>query len=257
MKFRLLTLLVGLSLMPAPVTAVSWTSFDSEENGWWVRGGAIHHETYERDRTEAAVCENCHWWVHRICDSWTDENHGWCPSMRLRCPRDMSIVEIFRANALRRPNLNDSRWVRSGYSCIGEAGPISYGQISERISESNWIEPPPLKVTVSPPEAAIVNLPVKIKYLSPSLTPLKTFKVAGHLVRFQSRASRTLNCSYCIKTATQVRWQQTGSDTLDFKTNWTADVEVAGLVLQPDLGVVSQAFSLKFRIKKLTRKLIG
>lgn len=240
-----------------PIFANEWVKVDSARSGWQVSGGAVHHETYEKNRADAALCIDCHWWIHLICESWSDENHGWCPSMRLRCPRDMSLVEVFRANADVRPNFGDKAWVRTGYSCVGDAGPISYGEIFSRIRESKWLEPPVLQVQTSPPGITIVNLKTKLKFKSTSEMPTRSFTIADQPVKFSAIGTRSFECGSCFHLSqNEMVWRAKGTDTVKAKTRWSGTIEVSGLTLELDLPPVYQSRNLSLQINPLHRKLI-
>ena len=236
-----------------------WVTTEPSINGYLVRGGAIHHSSYEKDRTEAASCDNCFWQINAICESWEDETRGWCPSMRLRCPADLQIVEVFRANAKSQPPLQSGLWRRTGYSCIGTEGPAATGQIINRISARQFISLPALKFQTFPPVKTLVNLPTRVVFQSPNQLPDRKIQVAGIDVTFRAAASRSISCTGCSRISNRtVYWQRPGIVQITGTAVWQASFDALGIkgipITQP---YPNQKVESTLSVFQLNRKLVG
>jgi hypothetical protein len=176
--------------------------------------------------------------------------------MRLRCPADMQLVEVFRANAVLRPNMASDKWKRTGYSCVGERGPIALGQIVEVVNQEKYFQPPALKLSASPPNSTVVNLEVKIQFASSDKMPERQFTLAGQAIKFSAIAERAIACEKCRKTSSTVLiWQARGFDTLDIQSVWRPSIQVADLKLKLPIKTIEQSKKLKYEIRALTRRL--
>lgn len=236
-----------------------WVTAEPSINGYLVRGGAIHHSSYEKDRTEAASCDNCFWRISPICESWEDETRGWCPSMRLRCPADLQIVEVFRANATSTPSLQSGLWRRTGYSCIGKEGPAATGQIINRISARQFISLPALTFQTFPPARTLVNLPTRVVFLSPNQLPDRKIQIAGIDVAFRAAASRSISCTGCSRISNRtVYWQRSGIVQITGTAVWQASFDALGIkgipITQP---FPNQKVDSTLSVFQLNRKLVG
>jgi hypothetical protein len=258
----LVTLFLLINLFSAPPSASAqdeWVEVENAINGYLVSGGALHHSSYEKDRVEAATCEGCFWQIRRICESWEDEYRGGCIAMRLRCPSDMQVVEVFRANAIARPNLESSKWTRTGYSCVGEDGPASTEQIADRILASKFIELPELEFATKPPNRTLVNLPTRVVFNSPSRITDKKIKVAGIDVSFRASANRSVSCSSCLLIDNRtVFWQKSGPVEISSTARWRATFDAFGLSEIPvDRTPITQRKLSQLNVFQLQRKLTG
>lgn len=251
--------IIGLSAPNIAHASDEWVTTEPSINGYLVRGGAIHHSSYEKDRTEAASCDNCFWRISPICESWEDETRGWCPSMRLRCPADLQIVEVFRANATYTPALQSGLWRRTGYSCIGSEGPTATGQIINRISAQQLISLPALRFQTFPPVRTLVNLPTRVVFLSPNQLPDRKIKVAGINVTFRAAASRSISCTGCSRISNRtVYWQRAGVVQISGTAVWQASFDALGIkgipITQP---YPNQIVESTLNVFQLNRKLVG
>jgi hypothetical protein len=227
-----------------------------------VDGGVIHHSRYDKDRTEASTCEDCHWRINVLCLSWDDSFHGWCPTMLLNCPRDQRFAEVFRADALTRPSSGSSLWHRTGYTCLTDGGPASTRRIRDSINQQWRINVPPLNVTTLPPNTTLVNLPTKVTYLTAATTGNMSMKVAGIPVTFRARATRsylckpTWLCSYSLSSANSISFKRVGSITVYATAVWTATYDALGLTNLPvtDPNIV-QSDSATLTVTSLHRHL--
>jgi hypothetical protein len=207
----------------------------SNHDGYLVSGGIVNYENYIKDRTEAANCENCFWKIHEICKSWDDSNHRSCPWLRLQCPADMQLVEVFRFNGLNRPSYFSDDWYFVGYSCIGDAGPISSLQIATTLLDQWLIRVPKLQIKYFPPDDAILRQP--IKYLVTSTQSISFTKyVAGVKASLSSSSNLSFNCvnqndkSNCASFSNgELKFVKTGLNNLTAKSIWNATFEVNGI----------------------------
>lgn len=236
-----------------------WVTAEPTINGYLVRGGVLHHSTYDKDRTEAATCDNCFWRINPICESWEDETRGWCPSMRLRCPADLQIVEVFRANATTTPPLQSELWRRTGYSCIGAEGPAATGQIINRITSKQFINLPALKFQTHPPSKTLVNLPTRVAFQSPNQIPEKKIQVAGIDVYFRAVASRSISCTNCSRISNRtVYWHRSGVMQISGNAIWRASFDALGITGIPiTQSFPNQKVDNTLIVFQLNRKLVG
>ena len=255
----LICVLLSVSQSPSYADTVD-VSADGQT--YVVDGGVIHHSRYDKDRTEASTCENCHWRINVLCLSWDDSFHGWCPTMLLNCPRDQRFAEVFRADAINRPASGSSLWHRTGYTCLTDGGPASTRQIREMITHRWRINVPQLNVTTLPPNNTLVNLPVKVTYTTAATTGNLTAKVAGIPVTFRARATRsylckpTWLCTYSASNLNSISFRRIGAITLYATAVWTATYDALGLTNLPvsDPNVV-QSDSVTVNVISLHRHL--
>ncbi len=232
----------------------------ADGNSYLVTGGVIHHSNYTKDRTEAALCTTCHWRINIICSSWDDARHGWCPSMLLQCPRDQKLAEVFRADALVRPDLTSSLWHRTGYTCLVPGGPASVVRIRQSLTDNWRIPVPPLKLVTKPPTNTLIGLPTKIHVLSALELPDKAKTVAGIPVIFRAQAVRRLSCGLRCSVNAQhsaVTFSRLGAGRVLTVVSWTAHFDALGLENIPvsDSPIVQRVESF-FTVSSLHRTLI-
>lgn len=207
----------------------------SSQDAYLVSGGVVNYSNFTKDRSEAANCTTCFWKIKAICKSWQDSSHGSCPWLRLQCPANMQLVEVFRFNGLYRPNYYSSDWYFVGYSCIGESGPISTVQIADSLLDEWLIRVPKLQIKYSPPNDAILRQPIRYEVLSDqSLAFTKT--VAGVKTHLTSGSNLSFNCldqkgnSNCVtQSSGNLKFGKTGLLSLSAKSVWTAEFEIDGV----------------------------
>lgn len=252
-------ILVGLS-PTAPVIATSWVDVSADEDTYFVRGGVVHHSTYEDDRTEAATCENCHWRLEVLCQTFLVGSQGACPGLRARCGASSRPVAVYRANASSRPPTSSSLWHRTGYSCVGPGGPISTGEINSKLTGDWQVKVPTLTAVTVPPTNTLVNLPTLVKLTSPGRLIVSKPVVAGVEVTLYAVASRSVSClgaSCELPSARTLRFGDTGMATVTVKATWRGKYDANGLTgipISDDPIVQSKKYQLQ--VYSLHRKLI-
>jgi hypothetical protein len=238
LKIHLLIHLVVAGLLCVTYPAISHATTIEvlpQQDAYLVSGGVIHHTNYTKDRTEAASCSDCFWKIKEICKSWSDANHGSCPWLRLQCPVDMQLVEVFRANAISRPAFSSRDWYLVGYSCIGQSGPISTVEIATAITDSWLARVPNIRLKYLPPSDAILWHPLKYELLSPdSLTFTKT--ILGVRVTLNANSSVEFRCqslasiSNCISNnSNQIKFKKVGIYHLTAISKWRATYNALGV----------------------------
>lgn len=219
---------------PSPANATN-VEVLPQKDAYLITGGAIHHSNFTKDREEAATCENCFWKVVTICKSWLDTSHGSCPWLRLQCPVDMQLVEVFRANALARPAYASAEWYFVSYSCIGDAGPISSEDIANSLSQSWLVKVPQLQIRFSPPNDAILWHPLKFEILSNSsfvqtqtLLGTKVTLHASSFLDFQCNA--IANITSCLSVNSQkLKFKKVGIFQITATAKWDATYDALGI----------------------------
>lgn len=237
-RIQLLIHLLVAVLVPMTSPAISHATTIEvlpQQDAYLVSGGVIHHNNYTKDRTEAASCSDCFWKIKEICKSWSDTNHGSCPWLRLQCPADMQLVEVFRANAISRPIYTSGDWYFVGYSCIGQVGPISTVEIASAISDSWLAKVPNIRLKYQPPSDAILWHPLRYELLSPnSFTFVKT--ILGVRVTLQANSSVEFRCQSmtsilnCISSnSNQIKFKRVGIYKLTATSTWYATYNALGV----------------------------
>ena len=225
----------GLPQVSVPAQA-SNVEVLAQGDSYLISGGVIHHSNFTRDRKEAASCTDCFWKVQAICKSWQDSNHGACPWLRLQCPSDMQLVEVFRANAVFRPTVISSLWYFVGYSCIGDAGPISTIDLYDHLAKSWIIEVPKLRIRFSPANDAILSHPLKYEILSKTefdvardvFSTSVTLHAQSH-IEFACESS--FSSKHCIsQKSNQIKFKKVGLSYLFAKSIWSATFDAAGIL---------------------------
>jgi hypothetical protein len=221
------------SLAPSSATTIEVLP---QHDSYLVTGGVIHHTNFTRDRQEASVCETCFWKIKEICKSWLDSNHGSCPWLRLQCPADMQLVEVFRANAKYRPIYESKDWYFVSYSCIGDSGPASTVEISNQLSDSWVANVPRLRMKFYPASDAILWHPLKYQILSQSSFSL-TKKVLGVQVTLKARSSLDFICrnqnklENCLSIrANELKFKKVGILQVVTTAQWSATYDALGVV---------------------------
>lgn len=211
----------------APAFCDSINAYPTHD-GYIVTGGAIHHDNYSKSRDEAAKCQDCFWRILEICKSWQDESHRSCPWLRMQCPKDMQIVEVFRANTNQKPTINSGEWYFTGYSCIGESGPISTLDIASHLTDSWYLKLPELKIKYFPQHDAILRRLVKFDVLS-DLKIITSKNILGNEVTVTAEANLSFTCSdfsnstTCVKQfLNKIKLYQVGLQDVTAKTTWQA-----------------------------------
>ena len=237
-KLRILapipTLLVVLLYSPPSSSATS-VEVVAKSDSYLVSGGVIHHSNFTKDRDEAATCSTCFWKVTEICKSWLDTSHGSCPWLRLQCPVDMQLVQVFRANANSRPEFSSDEWYLVGYSCIGDAGPISTVDISTSLKQSSLQRIPALRIRYLPSNDAILWQALKYEVLSKeSFT--RTRRVLDVKVTLHAASSLSFKCKkftqlfQCISTnSNNLKFNQVGLFNLTATSTWQATYDALGV----------------------------
>lgn len=218
-------------------TSISATSIEviSNKDAYLVTGGIVNYVNYNKDRTEAANCENCFWKIHAICKSWDDANHRSCPWLRLQCPADMQLVEVFRFNGVNRPAYFSNDWYFVGYSCIGESGPISSVQIAYTIREQWLVKVPKLQIKYMPPNDAILRQSINYQVTSVSSISF-TKNVSGVPTTLSSASRLSFDCvdqNDKHRCATyldgELKFVKPGLNEITATSIWDATFEVEGV----------------------------
>lgn len=230
------------SLFATPAVADSIEAFPSSD-GYLISGGAVHHENFSKNREEAATCTNCFWKIVIICKSWDDQNHRSCPWLRLQCPKDTQVVEVFRANGNSRPKFDSSEWYFTSYSCIGESGPISTFEVTRLLQQSWFVKLPDLRIKYFPKSDAILWQPLRYQLLS-DLHLKRTKNILGHQVTVNANAKLGFTCrtspflNNCLRsTINKIKFTQVGVIQLTAQTTWEASYDLNGIQGIPINGV--------------------
>lgn len=255
----LLTIFAVLAISISPAEA-DWVETNAESGGYLITGGFVASSTYEKDRYEAATCQNCHWLVSAICISWDDENHGWCPYMVGKCPTGSQISEVFRANSVSRPILSSSLWRRTGYTCVGPNGPLSSQEIFSQIRESKFIKIPSLEFSTLPPGKSIVNLTFKIEFSSAAVIPDRQITVAGIPVIVRAAANRDIRClsldSCRNLTSRSLVFLNPGVTSFRVQSRWFGSFDALGLYAVPlDESAIVQTINRSLPVFEIHRRL--
>lgn len=232
---KLILIAIGVALGAISPSYATNIEVVAQHDSYLITGGVIHYTNYTKDRQEAATCKNCFWKVREICKSWLDTNHGSCPWLRLQCPVDMQLVEIFRANANARPPYISELWYFVGYSCIGEYGPISTIELSSKLSNSWVVGVPELRIKFFPPNDAILWHPIKYQVIS-NTSFSKAVDVFGTKVTLHANGDLAFECfqtrnpDSCISQKSNlIRFTSFGSKVLLTKSSWNATFDIHGI----------------------------
>lgn len=259
MRKLLLPFVIAVVCLALPTPAhAAWVSVTPDGESYLVTAGALFTDNYGGDRKEAATCSTCFWWVHRICASWDDANHGWCPWMLLQCPRDQQLAEVFRADANAFPPLDSPLWHRTGYTCIGDPDLLSARQVTTEVSDSWRMLIPPMGYRISPPGQTLVNLETIVEFSSPSYVTDARLLAGGIEARLYVTANRSVNCrtAGCRKlTATSVLFDRGGTGVLRIRSTWTASYDALGISGLPVSGSVTQQRDEQLRVWELWSRL--
>lgn len=251
--------LLLLALWPG-LPQTEWVDSTSDGSGYVISGGFVASSTYERDRYEAATCANCYWRINPICETWDDENHGWCPYMVSRCESGTQIAEVFRANSLNRPSPASSLWRRTGYTCLGPAGPLATGEVLDLILGSKYLKVPPLEYTTQPPKKSLVNLPLTVQFTSAVVIPDRQIQVAGIQVTVRAAANRDIRCTNLTScrnlTAKSLIFLNPGQQTFRVQSRWYGTFDALGLRGVPlDESAIVQTIYEEIPIFEIHRRL--
>ena len=237
-KFRAIALILVLLFVPLycpPPSSATNVEVVGQSDSYLMSGGVIHHSNFTKDRDEAATCSNCFWKITEICKSWLDTNHGSCPWLRLQCPVDMQLVQVFRANANSRPEFSSDEWYLVGYSCIGEAGPISTLDISIALKQSSLQKIPTLRIRYLPSNDAILWQVLRYEVLSKESIN-RTRTVLGVKVTLHARSSINFECkkstqnSHCITSnPNELKFKEVGLFRLTATSTWQATYDALGV----------------------------
>ena len=162
-------------------------------------------------------------------------NHGSCPWLRLQCPVDMQLVEVFRFNGLYRPSFASPDWYFVGYSCIGQSGPISSVQIAIALLDEWLIKVPKLQIKYLPPSDAILRYPIRYQVLSDESFSFSRI-VAGVKASLSASSYLSFECfdlkglANCAKQSSgELKLLKTGLLSITAKSVWTANFSVNGV----------------------------
>lgn len=250
-----------IGVVPADSASAGTVDVSADGETYLVDGAVIHHSRFENDRTEAATCTTCHWRIHLICRTWSDTAHGACPSLARGCPASESVAEVERAEALQRPPADSNLWHLVGHSCIGDGGPASVILIRQQLRQRWRIPIPPLRVTTSPPNTTLKNLPTQIEFLSPQSLPDKTQILVGIPVTFRATSQRHVMCNpNCQVDQMQKSFVSVvpGHHVLTVTAGWTATYDALGLTNLPtNLRPIVQRRSLSLDVVEIHRSLLA
>lgn len=227
-----LLLVDGINAFPAHADSVE---VFPKEDGYLVSGGAVLHESYTKDRDEAAKCKDCFWRIVEICKSWDDTSHGSCPWLRMKCPKNMQVVEVHRFNGKLSPSFTSADWYFSGHSCIGKAGPISTIDLTKSITETWFLNIPELQIRYRPNSNAILWQPLRYEILSQMhLTGTKT--ILSEQVTINAQAQLRLTCRDlqnnlgCMKRQIgALKLTELGPLKIEAQALWNASYDLLGL----------------------------
>jgi hypothetical protein len=239
-RIRLLSVAIatiGLLLFTNQTSPAYATSIEvlPQVDSYLIKGGVIHHSNFTKDRDEAATCSNCFWKIREICKSWQDSSHGSCPWLRLQCPNNMQLVEVYRANANSRPPYISNIWYFVSFSCIGQAGPISTIDISTTLSNIWVVDVPKLRIKFLPPNDAILWQPIKYQILSKQ-TIEKVTEVFENQVTIRAKSFLEFSCMQSIGSNSclsqkfnSIKFKEIGSKLLLTKSTWSATFDALGI----------------------------
>ncbi len=238
-RFRANLIVLGavvvISSQLLPQASATSVEILPEIDSYLISGGAIHHSNFTKDRQEAATCSDCFWKIRVICKSWQDSSHGSCPWLRLQCPRDMQLVEVFRANSNSRPVINSGLWYFVGYSCVGDAGPISSIDITDTLARSWIVGVPKLRIKYFPANDAVLSHPLKFEVLSKNTFDEVRDIFGDELIlhaksRIEFKCNSSKYLGNCIsQKSNQIKFKKTGFNYLHAKAIWSATYDFLGI----------------------------
>ena len=242
------------------MTIAPAAALDVEVDGdsYLVTGGVYHSSIYPYDRSEAAHCVNCFWKIVVICKSWSDDAHGSCPYLKLRCPATMRIAEVYRANESSRPPTTSTLWKWMGYTCLSQL-PASTRVIEQEISSMWRVYVPQLVVTTNPPHTTLLHLTTHINLLNGLSMPVVQRDVDGNAVSIYATASRNITCQLACSYASAVtKFIQTGHVAVLLTLRWDGYYSVDGVPFSriPGPAIVQQT-SIPMTVIALKRHIVS
>ena len=230
MKKLFILILVAVSLgLISPAYASPWVDVSSDGNSYLVTGGALFHARFDDNREEAASCSDCYWRVQRNCLDIDMYDRGPCPELLASCPNDMHIAEVHRSRGPLKPEWDSTAWKFTSHTCIGEAGPVSSGEVRDFIESALRVRVPALRVETTPPKRTLIHLPTRIKQLSASSIRFRDLEVAGIPVKLWAESTLQTKCNSCRQTPHGIILKKIGRVAVQVDATWSAWYTALGI----------------------------
>ena len=234
-KLPVLMLLVLSQLVAALPAKAADLSVSREGDSYLVSGSLLLHDSTQIEGRPGSRCSDCHWKFTVICRSWQGTAHGSCPFLLARCPSGWRLAEVWRSQLPSRPLASSDAWVKSGYTCFTDEGPLTVHEVTTRLQQLHRVGVPPLKTRTSPPSTTVTFLPTFVQFVSVRELPVQHIEVVGIPIEVRRTSSAYVSCGRCSLTSTSgMVFTSAGPATVTVNLLWNTGFHAEGF---PDLDV--------------------
>ena len=223
-------LLSGISFSSSEVEVISNSDDSYQVSGrFWLSNSEQSDGQVAR---KAATCVNCKWHLQQICadpiNQLSSAGFNCSQPNSYACSGNAKRYQVWFLDAgLWRP----SDWELRGTTCIGPTGPSAITNVENQILDTSIGYLPELKIQIQPETRSLVNLPTKIKVLSPNTFSFQTV-VAGISVLVSATAIyryEFANGNYVTSSAKQMNYvyRNRGIYPIKVTASWQATWQTA------------------------------